>query len=1281
MQAQVLTLADRVAALTAERPGSSAGARSAGSPASARTAGSPGAYGLGDLGPGCAGSPASACRGGSCDGRRSTHALAQPHGQAGTGLTAAGGIGIWSPEARARDCGQGSAPARALQAAQGGMWRCSPEAGAARSCPSAPGPPFAPPCAGGGAAPLGRSAAAARRILDHLGIGPGAAFGMAPAHAAAVVCAVHRPAAAERRQPDHSAPEPERPSAARSPPAWAAAASGARPDPLSVVHLFAEQVVAARALTACARDAPGAAAGGAAAAAAAEATEAAPAAPAGQRGCGSGGPGGGPGARGPAPETHASAAAAPQALTPAPAPGGAAGAPPEPRAAGWAPEPGAAPLARGAADADPARAAGPIPRLLAWLDEGEPGRACATGRAPAAGERPPVRAEEQGVAHQARAAGRASGDDDRAAPAERAPRQAGQAGQARAAAQDLEGVAAELPDEAREAGPPARRPPCNAAGTHGDAAAGAAQEGDLLPRPPAAGPAAGASAPAQRAPAEAPADAGAARATAAVPAARARVAAGTGPATAAGAGSAPGSTPDPGSTLVERPAGSPACAGAHAGVWESREGGVGLRASADAAEPDAKGAGPGALAWQAPPAGADVAARMGIDSGADTGIVCALDCAATVERGPCSLALSPPPRAAVAAPQRSPGAQPPAAASPPPSPRLAADTTAPPHAGLPLRREHAELRGLCQLPAVAPAACTAAPGGRTSPPAEGPAAAAGADAAVRVAVCAPAPDTPLRGSGKGAAAPAGAGVNAPAGAAPQPPAAEPDGAGEQGAAAAGAAGPGASPCSPCPGEQGGTKTRAAERAAGPALSAGAVGAAPAADGAEAGGRRDAGGALCDNMQAASAPGEERAASCAAVSSPSGKATALRAPPPSAWAEDAGSFAGRPCGHAAAPCSGDPSSPRSAEDAPSVTRGPADPCPGALAALQAGLRPLRIPRSRAGPAPVPDAGPAAPPGQHPAAGAAAAAARGANASQSSVRPPAEVERASAGAAALLTPPPPEPRRSPEPRAPAAAAVADAILAGLLAEATAAVVDAAVQALAGAAGAVARAEPGPRRPPGWPTGPDGWGAAAAAAPAAARGRPARRWAGGGALGAEADSGLKAAHAPEAPAGARACAAAARCALAPTAPSSPPRAAGGPAGDSAAARREAPSAEGAGPGGAHPPAAELRDLLSTESGAWLHDREDAPPERRQGAGAALPRSGRALRRHAAPAACAPADGPPDEHCGCRARPAGSVPYMVLGLAGACLCERVGWLLRKRRLVRPLHAGVLPPPRQSRC
>lgn len=323
MMAQVLSLSDRVASLTAERPGRSArradvataasrvgcqtgqqqrftGASPSGERGSrpgscerslARSSGGP-QHGMSDGGAPQAGpSPPGEHR------RSGRHA--ELHGGIGrsgvpgelfAAAISSGGDTVWSPGMRAWAGRQG------LGTARGG-------------CPALVEPLGSPPARGAGAAQRGRSATAARRMLDHLGLGHGAGQGtsvprcmpaeparpdvgagflrtapakpLAPTFAAALHSGTLNPkplparTAADRgaaqvaplrpgpASPAHAvdsvsvSAEQEGAGAGGLAGPWSGAhCGGPRADPLSVVHIFATQL-AARAATAAEGGGPG----------------------------------------------------------------------------------------------------------------------------------------------------------------------------------------------------------------------------------------------------------------------------------------------------------------------------------------------------------------------------------------------------------------------------------------------------------------------------------------------------------------------------------------------------------------------------------------------------------------------------------------------------------------------------------------------------------------------------------------------------------------------------------------------------------------------------------------------------------------------------------------------------------------------------------------------------------------------------------------------------------------------------------------------------------------
>lgn len=251
LMAQVTSLSDRVASLTAERPGRalSSGARS---PASSRTgsaeallrgAGRPALLPMGPWSPSRGSEPVVPPVG------------ADPRGRAQVAPFSAAGCRLLSPDMHGKGASNGASPP--LGPAAGVMRQAEQElaAHAGRGSPTQTLPAQLPHARDDNAPPHDRSAAAARRILDRLGLGYGAGHRAAACHDLVSSERDPRPAgAAEGMQPAASSNPMEgrlhgeqRPYAQLASGA-AGPAQGAREgrsgDPLSVVHIFAGQLAA-----------------------------------------------------------------------------------------------------------------------------------------------------------------------------------------------------------------------------------------------------------------------------------------------------------------------------------------------------------------------------------------------------------------------------------------------------------------------------------------------------------------------------------------------------------------------------------------------------------------------------------------------------------------------------------------------------------------------------------------------------------------------------------------------------------------------------------------------------------------------------------------------------------------------------------------------------------------------------------------------------------------------------------------------------------------------------
>ena len=261
LMAQVLSMSDRVASLTAERP-ERALSSGAGSPNSSRADGADG-FVKGKSGSGRVGGAAreALLPTGSrtpCEGPEPVEprGLADQTGRARLAPLPSAGSCLQSPEMRIKGA-SGAASPPPLGPPVGVMWRGEQELTrhAGRQSPAQTLPAQLPPARGDGALLHDRGAAAARRILDCLGLGYGAGHSAAACHHINLSGRVPGPAgAADGMQPAASGNpsegrlRTEQRSSAQLANDAAGSGQGAQErrggDPLSVVHIFAVQLAA-----------------------------------------------------------------------------------------------------------------------------------------------------------------------------------------------------------------------------------------------------------------------------------------------------------------------------------------------------------------------------------------------------------------------------------------------------------------------------------------------------------------------------------------------------------------------------------------------------------------------------------------------------------------------------------------------------------------------------------------------------------------------------------------------------------------------------------------------------------------------------------------------------------------------------------------------------------------------------------------------------------------------------------------------------------------------------
>ena len=247
LMAQVTSLTDRVASLTAERPGRalSSGARS---PASSRTDGAEAR----SRGAGGASRDALLPMGPWSPSRGPEPVLppvgADPRGRARVAPFSAAGSRLLSPDMRGKGAPGNANPP--LGPAAGFVRRAEQELAwhAGRGCPTLTLPAQLPHAHDGNAPPHDRSAAAARRILDCLGLGHGGGHRAAACHDPRPAVAAEGAQPAASGNPIEGRLHGELHSHAQLASGAAGPAQGAREgrggDPLSVVHIFVGQLAA-----------------------------------------------------------------------------------------------------------------------------------------------------------------------------------------------------------------------------------------------------------------------------------------------------------------------------------------------------------------------------------------------------------------------------------------------------------------------------------------------------------------------------------------------------------------------------------------------------------------------------------------------------------------------------------------------------------------------------------------------------------------------------------------------------------------------------------------------------------------------------------------------------------------------------------------------------------------------------------------------------------------------------------------------------------------------------